>query len=136
VPGLAVITAANYPLVNAFLTMLWFVLFIIWIYLLIRVFADIFRSHDLSGWAKALWVLFVIIVPLLGVLLYLIFRGPKMHARDVQQAQANEQAFRTYVQQTAGGSSAADQLERLADRHSRGVLTDEEFAAEKAKVLA
>jgi Short C-terminal domain/Phospholipase_D-nuclease N-terminal len=136
VPGSAVITAANYPLVDAFLTMLWFVLFIIWIFLLIRVFMDIFRSHDLSGWAKALWVVFVIIFPLLGVLLYLIFRGPKMHERDIQQAQANEQAFRSYVQQSAGGSSAADQLARLADLHSRGVLTDEEFAAEKAKVLA
>jgi Short C-terminal domain/Phospholipase_D-nuclease N-terminal len=135
VPGLAVITAADYPLVNAFLTMLWFVLFIIWIFLLIRVFADVFRSHDLSGWGKALWILFVIIFPLLGVLLYLIFRGPKMHERDVQQAQASEQAFRTYVQQSAGGSSAADQLERLADLHSRGALTDEEFAAEKAKIL-
>jgi hypothetical protein len=136
VPGLAVITAADYPLVNAFLTLLWFVLFIIWIFLLIRVFADVFRSHDLSGWAKALWILFVIIFPLLGVLFYLIFRGPKMHERDVQQAQANEQAFRAYVQQSANAPSAADQLERLADLHSRGVLTDEEFAAEKAKVLA
>jgi hypothetical protein len=136
VPGSAVITAANYPLLDAFLTLLWFVLFIIWIYLLIRVFVDVFRSHDLSGWAKALWILFVIIFPLLGVLLYLIFRGPKMYERDVQQAQANEQAFRAYVQQSAGAPSAADQLERLADLHSRGVLTDEEFAAEKAKVLA
>jgi hypothetical protein len=136
VSGLAVITAANYPLLDAFLTLLWFVLFIIWIFLLIRVFVDVFRSHDLSGWAKALWILFLIIFPFLGVLLYLVFRGPKMHERDVQRAQANEQAFRAYVQQSAGAPSAADQLERLADLHSRGVLTDEEFDAEKAKVLA
>src|SRR5262249_5519462 len=111
-------------------------LFIIWIFLLFRVFVDVFRSHDLSGWAKALWILFVILFPFLGVLLYLVFRGPKMHERDIRQAQTNEQAFRAYVQQSAGTPSAADQRERRADLHGRGALTDEEFAAEKAKVWA
>ena len=90
--------ATSYPLLDAFLTMLWIFLFIIWIWLLIMVFSDIFRSHDLGGWGKALWVIGIIIFPLLGVLLYLIVRGGKMHERQLQYAQAQETAFRDYVQ--------------------------------------
>ena len=80
--------AYNYPLLGVFWTMLWFFLFFIWIWILIVVFADIFRSHDLGGFAKALWVIFVIIVPLLGVLIYLIARGGKMHERAAQAGPA------------------------------------------------
>jgi hypothetical protein len=99
------------------------------------VFIDIFRSHDMSGWAKALWVLFVVILPFLGVLVYLIARGGKMHERAERQAAQQDEAFRTYVQQSAGTSSA-DQLAKLADLRDRGVISAEEFEREKAKVLA
>jgi hypothetical protein len=130
--------ATSYPLLDAFLTMLWIFLFIIWIWLLIMVFADIFRSHDLGGGGKALWVIGIIIFPLLGVLLYLIIRGGKMHERQLQYAQAQEAAFRDYVKETAASSSAgtADQLAKLADLRDRGVLTEEEFQQEKAKALS
>jgi energy-coupling factor transporter transmembrane protein EcfT len=125
----------NYPLLDAFLTMLWFFLWIIWIFILFRVILDLFRDRELSGWAKAGWLVFIIILPFLGVFVYLIARGSKMQQRDVQDAQANEAAFRSYVQDAAGSTSAADQLTQLADLHSRGVLSDDEFAAEKAKIL-
>jgi Short C-terminal domain/Phospholipase_D-nuclease N-terminal len=126
---------SSYPLLDAFLTMLWFFLWIIWIFILFRVILDLFRDRGLSGWAKAGWLVFIIILPFLGVFIYLIARGSKMQERDVQDAQANEAAFRSYVQDSAGGTSAADQLTQLADLHSRGVLSDDEFAAEKAKIL-
>ena len=130
--------ASDYPVLDAFLTMLYFFLFIIWIWLLIMVFIDIFRSRDLSGGAKALWVIFVIILPLLGVLVYLIARGGKMHERAAAEAAQQQQQFDAYVRQTAGapGSNTADQLSQLADLKSKGVLSDPEFEAQKAKILA
>ncbi len=130
--------ASSYPVLDAFLTMLYFFLFIIWIWLLIMVFMDIFRSHDMGGWAKALWVIFIIILPFLGVFVYLIARGGKMHERAAQQAAQQQKAFDTYVKQTAGasGDTTADQLSKLADLKSQGVLTDAEFDAQKAKILA
>jgi Short C-terminal domain/Phospholipase_D-nuclease N-terminal len=130
--------ATSYPLLDAFLTMLWIFLFIIWIWLLIVVFSDIFRSRDLSGWGKALWTIGIIILPWLGVLIYLIARGGSMHERQIQAAQAQEQAFRQYVQETASSSSAstADQLSKLADLRDKGVITEAEFQTEKAKALA
>jgi Short C-terminal domain/Phospholipase_D-nuclease N-terminal len=127
---------SNYPLLDAFLTMLWFFLWIIWIIILFRVILDLFRDRSLSGLAKAAWLIFIIILPFLGVFIYLIARGSKMHERDVADAQANDAAFRSYVQEAASSSSSADQLTQLADLHSRGVLSDEEFAAEKAKILS
>ena len=126
--------ASSYPVLDAFLTMLYFFLFIIWIWLLITVFMDVFRSHDLGGMAKALWVIGLIIFPFLGVFIYLIARGGKMHERAAQAAQAQQQAFNAYVQETAG-SSSADQLAKLADLKEKGALTEEEFAAQKAKIL-
>jgi hypothetical protein len=128
--------AYDYPLLGVFWTMLWIFLFFIWIWILIAVFADLFRSHDIGGWAKALWVIFIVILPFLGVLVYLIARGGKMQERAVQRAQQQEQEFRSYVQQTAGPTSSADQLSQLADLKARGVLSDEEFEAEKAKILS
>jgi Phospholipase_D-nuclease N-terminal/Short C-terminal domain len=124
----------NYPLLDAFLTMLWFFLWVIWIFILFRVIFDIFRDRQMNGWGKAAWLLFVIILPFLGVFIYLIARGSHMHERDVRHAQANEAGLRSYVQQAAGPPSAADQLTQLADLQSRGVLSDEEFATEKAKI--
>jgi membrane protease subunit (stomatin/prohibitin family) len=101
------------------------------------VFIDIFRSHDLSGGAKALWFLFVLLLPLIGVLVYLIVRGGSMHERAVRQAQHQDQEFRNYVQQAAGSqTSPADQLAKLADLRDRGVITAEEFNRQKAKILA
>jgi ABC-type multidrug transport system fused ATPase/permease subunit len=129
--------ASSYPILDAFLTMLYFFLFIIWIWLLIMVFVDIFRSQDIGGWAKALWVIFVIIVPFLGVFVYLIARGGKMHERAAQQAAQQQQAFDDYVRQTADSSGdTASQLQKLADLKSQGVLSDAEFEAQKAKLLA
>ena len=127
--------ASSYPILDAFLTMLYFFLFIIWIWLLIMIFADIFRSHDLGGFAKALWVIGIIIFPFLGVFLYLIVRGGKMQERNLQQAQAQESAFREYVRDTASSGDTADQLAKLADLRDRGVITEEEFAQSKAKAL-
>ena len=129
--------ASSYPILDAFLTMLYFFLFIIWIWLLIMVFVDIFRSQDMGGWAKALWVIFVIILPFLGVFVYLIARGGKMHERAAQEAAQQQQAFDQYVRQTAGSSGdTASQLQKLADLKSQGVLSDAEFEAQKAKLLA
>ena len=126
------------PLLDLFWTMLMFFLFFIWIWLLISVFADIFRSHDLGGWAKALWIVFVVIVPFLGVLIYLIVRGQPMQERSMAQAAEQSQAQAAYIRQAAGGDtgSAADQLAKLAELHNSGTLTDAEFESQKAKVLA
>ncbi len=128
-------SASSYPLLNLFWSMFIFFLWVIWIWILIMVFIDIFRSHDLSGVAKALWFLFVLILPLIGVLVYLIARGSKMHEHAAQQAQQQDREFRAYVQEAAGSQSSADQLAKLADLRDRGVITAEEFEREKATVL-
>ena len=132
------IASSSYPLLNVFWSMLYFFLWIIWIWILIMVFIDIFRSHDLSGWGKALWFLFVLFVPLIGVLVYLIARGGKMQQHAARDAQQQDQQFRQYVQEAAASSpaSTADQLSKLAELRDRGVISAEEFDREKAKVLA
>ncbi|HEY6275082.1 MAG TPA: SHOCT domain-containing protein [Streptosporangiaceae bacterium] len=129
---------SSYPLLSVFWTMLEFFLWVIWIWILIMVFIDIFRSRDLSGGAKALWFLFVLFIPLIGVLVYLIARGGSMHERAARQVQQQDAEFRAYVQQAAagGGPSPADQLAKLADLRDRGVISADEFEREKAKVLA
>jgi hypothetical protein len=131
------VLAYSYPLLGAFWTLLWLSLWIIWIFLLFRVIIDIFRSHDLSGWGKAGWLIFVIILPFLGVFIYLIARGDEMGQRDVQDAQARDQEYRAYVQDAAAGQSqsGADQLAKLADLRDRGVISQSEFDQEKAKIL-
>jgi hypothetical protein len=128
----------QYPILDFFLTMLYFFLFVIWIWLLITVFIDIFRSHDMGGWAKALWVIFIIVLPFLGVFVYLIARGGKMHERAAHEAAAQQKAFDEYVRQAAGssGDDSASQLSKLADLKTQGVLSDAEFEAQKAKILA
>jgi cbb3-type cytochrome oxidase subunit 3 len=128
--------AYTYPLLNLFWTMLEFFLFFLWIWLLIVVFADIFRSHDLGGFAKAIWVLFVIILPFLGVLVYLIARGGSRHERAEESAARQQKAFDSYVKQAAGGSSDVDALSKLADLKAKGVITDAEFETQKAKLLS
>ena len=124
------------PLLDLFFTMFWLFLFFVWIWLLITIFADIFRT-DMSGWAKAGWIIFIIILPLLGALIYIIVNGSKMQERSMKQAADMEKAQRAYIQDVAGsgGGSTADELEKLKGLRDQGVLTDEEFAAQKAKLL-
>ncbi len=130
--------AYTYPLADLFGTMLGLFVFFIWFWLLIVIFGDIFRSRDMGGGSKALWVIFVIVLPFLGIFVYLIARGGKMHERAEQAAQQQQKAFDDYVKQAAGtsGGNSADQLAKLADLKSQGVLTDAEFEAQKAKILS
>ncbi len=116
-------------------SMIWFVLFFIWIWLLISVFSDIFRSHDLSGWGKAAWTIFVVVLPYLGVLVYLIVRGRKMHEHAEQAARRQDAAMRDYVRGVAS-AGVADELTRLADLREKGVISEEEFQRGKAKALS
>ncbi len=121
---------------QVFWSMLWFFCFFIWIWLLIRVFSDIFRSHELSGWAKALWIIFVVVLPYLGVLVYLIARGKEMSQHSIDDAKAMESAQRQYIQSVAGSAgSPADEIARLADLRDKGVIDEAEFQAGKAKAL-
>ncbi len=115
----------------------WFMILFTWVWMLIAIFGDIFRDHELSGWGKALWTLFLIVVPWLGALVYLIARGRSMNERGLAQAQRNEQAFGQYVRETArtGTASTADELSKLADLRDRGTLSVAEFELAKAKVL-
>jgi hypothetical protein len=128
----------SYPLLGAFWTIFLIFLWVIWFWVLITVFIDIFRSHDLSGGGKALWFLFVLFIPLIGVVVYLIARGGSMQERAAQQAQQQDAEFRSYVQEAAVDSpaSTADQLAKLADLRDRGAISAEDFEREKAKVLA
>ena len=126
----------SYPVLGAFWTVLMLFLWVIWFWILITIFIDLFRSHDLSGWAKALWFIFILLLPLIGVLVYLIARGSKMHQHAEQDAAASEQQFRQYVQEAAGSGNTADQLTKLVDLRDRGVISPEEFEREKAKILA
>ena len=131
------VLAYDYPLLGMFWTFLLFFIWIAWIVVLFRVIFDIFRSKDLGGFAKALWVIFVILVPFLGVLVYLIARGHSMTERDYQEAKSQDQAFQSYVRSAAGtGGGSADELTKLADLRDKGVITDAEFQQQKAKLLA
>jgi hypothetical protein len=123
---------------QVFWSMLWFFLFFIWIWLLMALFADIFRSPDLSGWGKALWVIFIIALPFLGILVYLIARGSEMQGRALHQAADHEAAFQAHVREVAGttGAGAANELAKLADLRDRGVISDAEFQQAKAQALA
>ena len=130
------VVAAEWGTGQVFWSMLWFTLWFIWIWLLIVVFADIFRSRDLSGWGKALWSIFVIVLPYLGVFVYLIARGHTMQEHAAQESQAQDAAFRQHVQEAAGSSSPSDELSKLAALKAEGVIDDAEFERLKAKALA
>ena len=127
--------AYDYPILGVFWSMFIFFLFFAWLVLLFRVFADIFRS-DMRGLGKAIWSIFVIVVPFLGVLIYVIVHGDGMRGRDIADAQRNEAAFRSYVQQTAGSGGVASELSQLSALRDSGALTQAEFDAQKAKLLA
>jgi hypothetical protein len=133
----AKVTLAEFGTGQVFWSMLYFFLFFIWFWLLITVFGDIFRSRDLGGLAKALWVIFVIVVPYLGVFVYLIARGHKMSEHAAQAARAQDAAQRAYIQNAAGAApSAAAELAQLADLKAQGVISDAEFEQAKAKAIA
>lgn len=128
---------AEWQVGQLFWSMLWFTLFFLWIWLLIAVFADIFRSQDLGGWGKALWCIFVIVLPYLGVFVYLIARGGKMRDRQMQDATDAAAAQRAYIRQVAGSSpSTADELAKLSDMKATGAISEAEYEAAKAKVLS
>lgn len=131
------VLAADWQVGEVLWTFIWFTFIFIWIWLAISVFIDIFRSHDLSGVAKAIWILFIIIVPLIAILIYLIVRGDKMRVHAVEAAKAQDEAAQEYIRQAAGtASSPADELHRLADLKDRGVIDQAEFDRLKAKVIA
>jgi hypothetical protein len=127
--------AYDFPLLAMFWTMIFFFLWVAWILLLFKVIIDIFRSKDLGGGGKAFWALFVIVIPWLGVLVYLIARGTSMAERDVADAVAQEEAVQAYIRQAAGSPSPADELAKLAALHAQGAITDSEYAQQKAKLL-
>ena len=128
--------AADYPFLDVFWTMIIFFCWVIWIWMLVVILSDLFRRHDKSGWGKALWVVFLIVLPFLGVLVYLIVRGNSMQERALQDAANRESQFRGYVQSVATtGGGAADELAKLADLRDKGVISDAEFQAAKAKAL-
>ena len=121
---------------QVFLSMLYFFLFFIWIWLLIVVFSDIFRSHDIGGFAKAMWVVFVIILPYLGVLVYLIARGHKMAEHAQQAAEAQDLAAKAYIRDAVTNTgSTADEVAKLADLRAQGVLSEDEYQTLKAKLV-
>ncbi|MFD3511483.1 PLDc N-terminal domain-containing protein, partial [Nocardia sp. NPDC058666] len=116
----------DYPLLNLFWTMLWFFVWVMWFFLLFKVITDVFRDHSLGGWGKAGWLIVVLVLPFVGVLLYLIFRGHSMHERDRKQAEEQQAAFRSYVQQAAGtGGGSADELHKLSALKDKGDITQE-----------
>jgi hypothetical protein len=125
---------AAYTLVDVFLSMLWFTLFVMWIWLFFALIADVFRSSDLSGWGKALWTVFMIVAPFLGVFVYLIARGRHMGERQLADARQQEAAFRGYVQTVA--ATPTDDVTKLADLHDRGVIDDQEFQQLKTRAVS
>ena len=129
--------AYDYPILGIFWTMLILFLWIGWLFILFHVVFDIFRSRDIGGWGKAAWLLLVVIVPLLGVLIYVLARGDSMQQRDVDRARAQQDQLDAYVRQVAGASgvSTADEVAKLSALKDQGVITEQEFASSKSKLL-
>ena len=128
--------ADTYPLLNIFFSILFFFIFFLWIFLLIQIIIDLFRKNFLSGAKKALWIVFLLIAPFIGVLAYLIVHGGDMQKHQIDAAKEQQAAFSDYVRQTAGsGDTVPDQLHKLSDLKDRGVITQAEFDAQKAKLL-
>lgn len=127
--------AYDYPILGVFWSTLIFMLWILWFMLLFKILGDIFRSSDLGGFGKTMWILFVIFLPFLGTLVYVLARGDSMTQRTLDQAREQQQAFDSYVRDTAGSASTADEITKLAALRDQGVLTPEEFAAQKAKLI-
>ena len=123
---------------EAMVSIFWFMLLVAWFWLLITIISDLFRDRELSGWSKGLWCLFIILLPWLGVLVYLIVRGRSMHERAYESAMQEERQFRQYVQEVAQptGASVADELAKLADLRDRGAITSADYEAAKSQLLA
>ncbi|MEY9893096.1 putative membrane protein [Catenulispora sp. MAP12-49] len=131
----------SHPLLNAFWMIFWFFIWVMWLILLFRIIADVFTDHELSGWAKVGWTLLVLLLPFIGIFIYLIARGDRMSERAQTHAEQNQQAFDDYIRKTAGssagqGNGTVDQLARLADLKSSGAISDAEFQQAKQKLLA
>jgi hypothetical protein len=130
------VLATSFGVGQVVYSILWFTLFFIEIWLMISIFIDIFRSHDLKGWQKALWVVLVLLLPLIGILAYMVARGDKMRAHESQARQSQEDAYRDYARQVSGtGSSPADELSRLAELKRDGVISEDEFQQLKSRVM-
>ena len=137
--AMADLLGTSYPLLDVFFTTLWIVGFVLWIWLVIAIFTDLFRDHAMSGWAKAAWILFVLILPVIGVLTYLIARGGAMRERAVEDAKAQEQATREYIRSVAGSegsATTADELSKLASLRDQGVISQQEFEEQKNRLLS
>ena len=130
------IIAADYPFLDIFWTMVIFFAWVCWIWIAIMIFSDIFRRHDIGGFHKAVWIIFIILVPFLGVLVYLIANSKSMTERRLADAQAAQAQFDEYVKTTAGGGGAAAEIEKANALLQSGAITDAEFASIKAKALA
>jgi hypothetical protein len=130
--------AADYPFMDILWSMIIFFCWVAWIWVLIVIIGDLFRRHDASGWKKAAWLVFMIILPFLGVLVYLIANGGGMAERSAREAQASQAQFNEYVQSVAsqGGSGAAAEIDRAKKLRDEGAITDAEFEQLKAKALA
>ncbi|MBY8876262.1 SHOCT domain-containing protein [Actinacidiphila acidipaludis] len=135
----AVNLAYSYPVLGTFLTVLWIFLWIVWLIVLFRVIVDIFRDDTLGGGAKTGWMAFVILLPFLGVLVYVAARGRGMGAREAHRAHAQQKDLDDYIRRTAAGDghggTPTDELARLAEIHDKGGLSDAEFERAKEKVL-
>jgi hypothetical protein len=127
--------AYDYPILGLFWTMLILFLWVAWIMLVFQVIVDVIRS-DMGGFSKALWAIFVIVVPWLGVLMYIIANGDKMTGRNIAAAQQQQAQMDAYIRSTAGTGGAADELTKLAALRDQGVITADEFTSQKAKLLA
>ena len=128
------VLATSYPLLDVFWTTLWFVAFFLWIWLVIAVFADIFRSHELSGWGKAAWIALVFLVPFLGVLIYLIARGKHMQQHAVADATESDIATKQYIRGVVAETDSTGDLEKLTSLHDSGVLSDDDYERMKAQL--
>ncbi|MFG1805226.1 SHOCT domain-containing protein [Streptomyces sp. NPDC049040] len=130
--------AYDYPVLGAFLTALWVFLWVLWIFLLFRIVADLLRDDTLGGWAKAGWLVFVLVLPFLGVFVYVCVRGAGMGRREAHHSKAHQQEIDEYIRKTAGSGSggSADELAKLAEMKSSGHLTEEEFQRAKQKILS
>ena len=127
---------AEFNMAQVVISMFWFFLFFIWIMLLFQVFGDLFRDKETSGWAKFFWIVGVIFFPYLGVFVYLIVRGSGMAERNMAAMKESQEAFDSYVKETAGTASPADELAKLQELKAAGTIDDAEFAAMKAKIIS
>lgn len=134
-PARAVDLAHDYPVLGVFWSVMWFFLWVLWLVLLFRVISDVFRDRELSGAAKAAWLLFLIVIPFLGVLVYVVARGHDMGAREAAHAREEREAFDRYVRETARGTGGVDELARLSELKARGDITEREFQEAKRRIL-